>query len=390
MESLRLGLQGSPRQKTELLRTIFSFPFSIFPSASVADPALGGLIALASENLIFQLLTFLVRDRQRAAVGSDEFHFDFVELAILSAAGRCKGKTVLVAEESGDAAEDVRNLAVELREPSVSSGFLSKRAKLIFGLQIIHVRAEIPARFKKVRPGLAQAYAKDRHIASAKRFHRLIKSVLRERVHAAGKQENGFLPYHVLEPFGCLDQRIENVGFAETGEVKVIDGIADFVLVLCEVHLDAGFHVESFESHPIFCLQIGEQGVGPVSGVCGKPAVSISAELHQHHHGDRRFGRPKIGDGLRYALIENAEIFLFKVGNKIAVLRSRDDVESHNRDIYTDADVGLWWLLPGGRSLRRRGLLLLLRRRRPALRAGGRLSAGRLLRERHGHNQSKG
>ena len=113
---------------------------------SVADAGFGGLIAFARVNLKFLLLSLLVDDRQRTTVGSDEFHFNFVEFAVFRAAGGCERNAVLVAEKSGNAAENVGDFAVELWEPRESTGLLRKSTKLILGLQIIHMRAERAAR----------------------------------------------------------------------------------------------------------------------------------------------------------------------------------------------------------------------------------------------------
>src|SRR5437016_2162444 len=105
----------------------FAFPLRIFVlrSLSVANARFGGLITLTRVNLVFLLFAFLVHDAQRTSVGSDQFHLHFVEFPVFSAAGGREGNAVLVTEKSGNAAEDVGNFAVELREPRVSAGFLS-------------------------------------------------------------------------------------------------------------------------------------------------------------------------------------------------------------------------------------------------------------------------
>jgi hypothetical protein len=64
---------------------------------SVAGTGLAGLVAFPLVDLIFLLLVFLVEDRQRSAVGSDQLHFYFVEFSILATAGRREGKAILVA-----------------------------------------------------------------------------------------------------------------------------------------------------------------------------------------------------------------------------------------------------------------------------------------------------
>src|SRR5207249_10057155 len=151
---------------------------------------------------------------------SDEFHFHFVEFAVFRAAGGCERNAVLVAEKSGNAAENVGDFAVELWEPRESTGLLRKSTKLILGLQIIHMRVERAARFEKVRPGFTQADAEDGNVTSTKSFHCLIESVLGKGVQTAGSQKNGFFPFHVLEALGRVDQRIKHYGFAETREIK--------------------------------------------------------------------------------------------------------------------------------------------------------------------------
>ena len=164
--------------------------------------------------------------------------------------------------------------------------------------------------------------------------------MLGKGVHAAREQKDGFLAFDVFEPLGGLNQRIEDVGFAETREIEVVNGVADFVLVLRKVHLDACFHIEGLESNPVFLLQVREKGVGPISGVSGEPAVSISAKLHEHDHGDGRVGGSKIANRLGHAFVENAEVFFLEVGNEIPVLRGGHHVEGHDRNIHADADTG--------------------------------------------------
>ncbi len=74
---------GNPRLTNS---AIFKFRFSNFQPGSVADAALGGLIAFARVDQGLLFLAFLVQDRQWAAIRSDQLHFDFVKFAVLCAA----------------------------------------------------------------------------------------------------------------------------------------------------------------------------------------------------------------------------------------------------------------------------------------------------------------
>src|SRR5215831_16013007 len=153
----------------------FWFSNFVLRKPSVPDAWFAGLITLTSVNLIFEFLAFLVLDRQRAAVGSDQLHFYFVEFSILGTAGRREGKAILVAQKSGNAAKNVGDLAIELREPGKSSGFLGKGSKLVLRLQIIHVRSERAVGFQIIRPGFSQADTKDGDVAPTQRLHGLIE-----------------------------------------------------------------------------------------------------------------------------------------------------------------------------------------------------------------------
>src|SRR5215472_11811832 len=136
MRNSRLETATAPTDAHSFL-TSFEFANSNFES-SVADAAFGRLITFARVNLVFLLLAFLIDDAQRAPVGSNEFHFYFVEFAVLPAAGRRERKTVLVTKESGDVAENIRHFAIELREPCEPAGLLGEGFELILCLQEIH------------------------------------------------------------------------------------------------------------------------------------------------------------------------------------------------------------------------------------------------------------
>ena len=124
-----------------------------------------------------------------------------------------------------------------------------------------------------------------------------------------------------------------------------------------------------------FGFKIGEQRIGPIFGLIGKPAGGRSAEFHQDHHGDGGVGWAEIRDGLRQAVFENAEIFFFQAWDEVAVLGGGNNVQSHDGDFNGDGDTrflrGLLlgrrlFLLRRGIGLRWRAGLWTLRRLRPS------------------------
>ena len=94
----------------------------------VADAAFDGGVAFAGVDDDFLFFAFLVVDDEGAAVGLDEFDFDFVEFAVVGAGGGGVGEAVLVAEECDDFAEDAGDFAVELGEPGVAAGSAGRRS----------------------------------------------------------------------------------------------------------------------------------------------------------------------------------------------------------------------------------------------------------------------
>src|SRR4029077_9014043 len=199
--------------------------------------------------------------------------------------------------------------SIELREPGVAAGFIGKRAQLILGLQVVQVRAERTVGLKKIGVNLTEADAEDRDIAAAELLHGLVERVFGKRVHAAGEQKDGFFAAHILEAVDGFKDGVEDVGFAEARKIEMIDGVAHFVLVLRKVRFNARFHVKCFEGYPILLLKLGEKSIRPISGVVGKKAVeATAAEFEQHDGSDRRFRGGKVGDGLRHAIVEDAEV----------------------------------------------------------------------------------
>ena len=109
-----------------------------------------------------------------------------------------------------------------------------------------------------------------------------------------------------------------------------------------EIHLDAGPHVKRFESDPVLLQQCGEERRGPIlSNIGEKTTVTAAAEFEEKNHGDRGIGGTEVGDGLGRAVVEDAEIFLFKAGNDVAVLGGGDDVERDDGDVHGNGNTGV-------------------------------------------------
>src|SRR5262249_38578824 len=104
------------------------------PTASITNATAGGRITLAGIHHHFLLFALAVGNRERAAIGRNQFHLDFVELAVIGLR-RGEGQAVLVAQIGGQVMEDSRNFSVKLRKPGVTTGKLRKGAQLVFSLQ---------------------------------------------------------------------------------------------------------------------------------------------------------------------------------------------------------------------------------------------------------------
>ncbi len=151
----------------------------------------------------------------------------------------------------------------------------------------------------------------------------------------------------------------------------MIESVADFVLILREVHFHFRLHVEGDQRDVILRLKVWKERIGPVLCQIRKSSVVTCAEFHHDHHGDGSFGGAKIGDGLRNAVFEKTKIFAIEPGDDVAVTGGGDYVHGDNWNFDGDRQAGFWWfLLWWGRSLsrRRRGLRLAA-----GLRPGGRL-----------------
>src|SRR5260370_14538353 len=98
---------------------------------------------------------------------------------------------------------------------------------------------------------LAEADTKNRYIAAPKLFHGLVEGVFGERVHATGEYKDGLLAANILEAVDGFKGSVEDVGFAEAGEIELIDAVAEFILVFLEVLYRAGPPFQSFQSFPV-------------------------------------------------------------------------------------------------------------------------------------------
>src|SRR5260370_22444219 len=189
---------------------------------------------------------------------------------------------------------------------------------------------------------LAEADKKNRYIAAPKLFHGWVEGVFGERVHATGEYKDGLLAANILEAVDGFKDSVEDVGFAEAGEIEMIDAVADFILVLCEVLYDAGPHVKSFEGYPVLLLKLGEKGVGPISGVVGKKAVeAAAAEFEQHDCSDGSFRGGEVSDGLGNAIIENAEVFFLKTRDDVAMLGGSNNIKPDDGNVDGGGYTGL-------------------------------------------------
>src|SRR5260370_38293415 len=133
------------------------------------------------------------------------------------------------------------------------------------------------------------------------------------------------------------------------------DGVADFVFILSEVHLEASSQVKGLQGPPVFRLKLWKKRIRPILGMAGEPAVRISAELHEDYHGNGSIRWSKIRDGLRNPVVQNAEILFFEAGENVAVLRDGDHVKGENGDINSNSDTGLRGFLSLSSERRRWG-----------------------------------
>src|SRR5258708_6184773 len=190
-------------------------------------------------------------------------------------------------------------------------------------------------------------------------------------VHAAGQQHDGFLALHVFQAIHGFKQSVEDVRFAEAWKIEMINPLHDFVLVLREIHLDAGLHVKGFEGNPVFLLQRWEKRGGPILPNVGEETtISAATELHEEDHGDGSFGGGEVGDGLRNAIIENAKVFFLEARDDVAVLSGSNYIEGDDGDVNGDGHACLRGLRSGGPGgFGSGGFLLFVRGRGAPLRA---------------------
>src|ERR1700737_387917 len=100
----------------------------------------------------------------------------------------------------------------------------------------------------------------------------------------------------------------------------------------------------------------------------------------EEDHGGGSFRGRKVGDGLRHAIIKDAEVFFLETGDDVAVLRGGDNVEGDDGNVDCNSDASLRRLLRRTGCCRRSRVLLL--RRGTALGAGGGLGKDGILGQR--------
>ena len=261
---------------------------------------------------------------------------------------------------------------------------------MVFGLEVIHApqAAHSAVHIGVVLKGAAQTDAKNRDVALAELLHGLVKRVFRKCIDAAGQHDDGLLAFYILQAIHGFQDGVEKVRFAEAGEIEMIEPFHDFVFVLREVDFDTRFHVKRFESDPVFLLQRGEESRRPIfTDIRKKTAIATAAEFKEKDHRYGGFSGRKVGDGLRHAVVEDAEILFLKTRDDVAVLRGGDNIERDYGNIYGDSHPGLRSLLCRISRLGRIGILLLLRWGRSAtLRSGGGLGEYAILSQRQDQN----
>src|SRR5260370_25787848 len=135
--------------------------------------------------------------------------------------------------------------------------------------------------------GPPKGYAKYGAVALVELLHGLIERVFGEGVAAGGQHDDGLFALYIFQAIHGFEERVEEVRFAESREIEMIEPLHDFVFVLREVHFDAGLHVERLQRDPVFRLQTGEKRGGPIlSDVGKKTTVAAAAELQEQDHGD--------------------------------------------------------------------------------------------------------
>src|SRR2546426_176282 len=213
---------------------------------------------------------------------------------------------------------------------------------------------------------VGHADAIDGYVGLTNLLNGLVQRVFAEGIQAGGKQQDGFLSLDALQPVQRVQQSVKNVRLTKPGKVQVRDCVFDFFLVLGEIHFDAGLEIERHQRNPVFLVQVVDKIVRRVQRLTREIAVADLAEFHQDNHGDGRIRGSEIGDRLRHAVLENAEVFFFQAGDDVPVLRGGYNVHGDDGDF--DGNRELSWLLFLLRLLLLRLLLLLLsgglRRRR--------------------------
>src|SRR5437660_4995406 len=114
---------------------------------------LGG-VAFTRDDLVFDVLTLLVTHFQRAAVGRDDFDFEFAIGSVKLGIGWTVGDRGLVADVLANVAEGVHHVSREAGLVETATGHPSKGLELVISLEPVD-RTGIPIARHSVRHSAA-------------------------------------------------------------------------------------------------------------------------------------------------------------------------------------------------------------------------------------------
>src|SRR5882672_3103362 len=98
-----------------------------------------GRVTFARDNLVFDVLAFLVTDFQWSPIRSDQLYFQFPIGAIEFGIGGPVSNTILVTNVASDVTKNLRKFTLKPGLVKAPAGHAGKSGQLIVGLQIIHI-----------------------------------------------------------------------------------------------------------------------------------------------------------------------------------------------------------------------------------------------------------
>src|SRR2546423_12937161 len=161
-----------------------------------------GRVTFPRDNLVFDVLAFLVTDFQWTPIRPDQLNFQFAVAPIELGIGGTISNTVLVTNVASDVTENLGKFALKPGLVKASAGHAGKSGQLIVGLQIIHISdrdarsmgvAGAAVRFTIIPQSPSNTDRENRDIASAlDLLDDLIKVELTEGIHARGDHDHIF------------------------------------------------------------------------------------------------------------------------------------------------------------------------------------------------------